>query len=91
MSGYQECHCRDCFEILVGEPDDFCDECIEAGCPDYQGVLGMSQECQRSDAYDDVCSTCGGGGAGGGEIDAVGHDREHTTVTVVCPDCGGEG
>ena len=53
-SGYTHCKCRDCFEITVsndmGNPD-FCTECEEAGCPDYQGVEGMSQECQRPDAY----------------------------------------
>ena len=51
MSGYVYCHCRDCFEQFVGEPEEFCDECIEAGCPDYQGVESMNQECKREDAY----------------------------------------
>jgi hypothetical protein len=32
---------------------DYCDECIEAGCPDYQGVEGMSQECQREDIWEE--------------------------------------
>lgn len=47
MTGYYHCACRDCMEILVGEEGDFCDECIEAGCPDYQGQKDMSQECQK--------------------------------------------
>ena len=51
MSGYIHCHCRDCFEIIVGEPVDFCDGCTKAGCPDYQGVEGMNQECKSPDAY----------------------------------------
>jgi len=51
QSGYQHCACRDCFELIVGKPGDFCDGCEEAGCPDYQEVEGMSQECQRLDAY----------------------------------------
>lgn len=50
--GYTYCQCRDCFEIVID--GGFCDECVEAGCPDYQNVPGMSQECLRSDAYDEV-------------------------------------
>lgn len=53
-SGYTQCKCRDCFEIVVSNDQahpDFCDGCRKAGCPDYQGVKGMSQECQRPDAY----------------------------------------
>jgi hypothetical protein len=50
--GYTYCKCRDCFEITIGKyGNTFCSECIDAGCPDYQGVEGMSQECQRPDAY----------------------------------------
>lgn len=48
MSGYTPCACRDCKEIAIGEPGKaYCHECEDAGCPDYQGVEGMSQECQR--------------------------------------------
>lgn len=54
--GYQHCACRDCFDITFGSPGVFCEECKEAGCPDYQGQKGMSQECQRDDAYDTVSS-----------------------------------
>lgn len=46
-SGYTQCACRDCFEIVVSNDmahPDFCEGCREAGCePD--------QECQRPDAY----------------------------------------
>jgi len=60
MSGYINCSCRDCFEVTVGEgPEEFCHGCTESGCPDYQGQKGMSQECQRADAYGAVgCPTC---------------------------------
>jgi len=47
--GYKPCDCRDCMEIAVGP---YCLECEEAGCPDFQGVEGMSQECQCKSAYD---------------------------------------
>lgn len=50
-SGYQHCACRDCFDLAIGVPGAFCWACKEAGCPDYQGQEGMSQECQRDDAY----------------------------------------
>jgi len=55
MSGYMYCTCRDCFELIVGEEGDYCDDCIEAGCPDYQGQKGMSQECQGKHAYGTPC------------------------------------
>jgi len=54
-SGYTHCRCRDCFEIVVSDDMDnpgYCDGCRKAGCPDYQGVKGMTQECQNPDAYD---------------------------------------
>lgn len=42
--GYHPCACRDCFEVYVGEPGEFCDECEVAGCcPD--------EECQAPGAY----------------------------------------
>ncbi len=31
-SGYVDCGCRDCFEIAIGFPGDFCNECEDAGC-----------------------------------------------------------
>jgi hypothetical protein len=33
-------------EIAIGEPGAYCHDCEAAGCPDYQGQAGMSQECQ---------------------------------------------
>lgn len=61
-SGMTGCKCRDCMELTVSDDSDhpdFCFECIDAGCPDYQGVEGMSQECQRPDAYGSPdCPTC---------------------------------
>jgi hypothetical protein len=51
-SGYTPCACRDCMETAIGIPGEaFCHECEETGCPDYQGVAGMSQECQAPGAY----------------------------------------
>jgi hypothetical protein len=53
-SGYVQCACRDCMEIAIssgGKKRAFCSGCRDAGCPDYQGQPGMSQECQRPDAY----------------------------------------
>lgn len=69
-SGYQTCFCRDCGELAVGWPGIFCHECVEAGCPDYQGQKGMSQECRAPHTYCDgdeiegkdgeaYCSECG--------------------------------
>ena len=56
MAGYTSCACRDCMEIAIGEPGEaYCGDCEDAGCADYQGVPGMSQECQveRLDDEDD--------------------------------------
>jgi hypothetical protein len=50
-SGYRPCACRDCMEIAIGGPGAYCHECVAAGCPDYQGQPGMSQECQAMKAY----------------------------------------
>lgn len=50
--GYVPCACRDCMEPAIGiRGKAFCLGCSDAGCPDYQGKRGMSQECQRPDAY----------------------------------------
>jgi hypothetical protein len=38
----------------AGEEKAYCTACEEAGCRDYQGVPGMSQECQAPEAYGDV-------------------------------------
>lgn len=64
LGGYVACACRDCFEVTIApshwsdEPPKsvFCNECADAGCPDYQDQPGMRQECQRSDAYG--CEYC---------------------------------
>jgi hypothetical protein len=70
-SGYAHCHCRDCGETIIvsdverhragtnGPEDAYCDGCLDSGCPGYQGFEGMSQECQRADAYGSrACLTC---------------------------------
>lgn len=44
MSGYIDCGCRDCFEIAIGEPGDFCTNCEDAGCE-------ADSECQSPNAY----------------------------------------
>lgn len=51
-SGYTNCACRDCMEIIVANNParpELCDDCNAAGCgdPDAQGW----PECQREDAY----------------------------------------
>lgn len=54
QSGYVPCACRDCMEVAIqgpGEANGYCAACEAAGCPDYQGVPGMSQECQAPGAY----------------------------------------
>jgi hypothetical protein len=40
-------------EIAIGEGKRpaYCHACESAGCPDYQGMRGMSQECQVDNAY----------------------------------------
>jgi hypothetical protein len=56
QSGYVPCACRDCMEIAIqslSEESAYCAACEEAGCPDYQGVPGMSQECLAPGAYGD--------------------------------------
>ena len=52
-SGYTPCKCRDCFETVIGVyGETFCDDCTSEGCADYQGVKGMSQDCQAAGACD---------------------------------------
>ena len=53
-SGYVPCDCRDCMEIAIQDPREktaYCHDCEAAGCPEYQGVPGMSQACQAPGAY----------------------------------------
>jgi hypothetical protein len=45
-SGYQNCACRDCMEIAIGEEGVYCEECLEAGCPE-----SLSGECEAPGAY----------------------------------------
>ena len=47
MSGYTDCACRDCFEIVVAGDDEehpLCSACEDAGCSPDDG------ECQAQDA-----------------------------------------
>lgn len=42
--GYRHCFCRDCFELTIGPPGEWCDHCEASGCePD--------SECQWGGAY----------------------------------------
>lgn len=58
MSGYQDCACRDCFDIAIGDGEPtLCNDCKSAGCEAYpgypypRGSLSRSFYCQRADAY----------------------------------------
>ena len=55
-TGYVACACRDCMEVAIqgaiGQKA-YCSACVEAGCPDHQGVPEMSQECRAPGAYGD--------------------------------------
>jgi hypothetical protein len=62
-AGYRPCACRDCFETAIGGPGSYCHACDRAGCADYQGRRGMSQECRAEGAY--------GGDEGGGKRRSV--------------------
>jgi len=46
--GYHHCACRDCFDLYVGEPDEFCLQCIEAGCEQDDT---RDSECLRPETY----------------------------------------
>ena len=52
-TGYKPCACRDCMEIAIGPVGSFCHACEDAGCPDYQGVDGLPQECQVEPDFDE--------------------------------------
>lgn len=41
-AGYVHCACNECFEIIVGLPGDYCDDCLDCDCPDHS-------ECQNID------------------------------------------
>lgn len=49
MSGYVPCGCCECFEIAIGEPGQFCDECIEAECVASEGC-----DVERFDTTDET-------------------------------------
>lgn len=55
MSGYMNCACRDCFEIVIGSGPTLCDECQDSGCtnhdnlPGFMTGYGLGYECQRED------------------------------------------
>ncbi len=51
MSGYQDCGCRDCFEIAIGDGEPaLCHSCEEAGC-DVEG----GSECEADHGHDEDC------------------------------------
>jgi len=59
-AGYIDCGCRDCFEIAIGHPGDFCLGCEEHGCE-------PGKECSQPSAYgcdedseDFLTPECGG-------------------------------
>lgn len=43
--GYHECGCPACFEILIGVPGEFCDDCKDAGCDEERCVGQYQEEC----------------------------------------------
>lgn len=57
-SGYTECACRDCFEIVVStdtDRPDFCDDCLTYAC-DTEHLIAVEHgsngcECSQPDAY----------------------------------------
>lgn len=55
MSGYIHCACGGCFEIVIGEPGDYCDDCIKAQCGWYD-QHGMKHE---TECLVDKCESCG--------------------------------
>lgn len=46
--GYWSCACRDCFELYVGEPGDFCHDCTEASCG-YHQDCSVPLECPSAE------------------------------------------
>ena len=43
-AGYRYCGCSTCFELTIGSPGVWCDDCIEADCGDECEVLHMSED-----------------------------------------------
>lgn len=57
MSGYQDCACRDCFDIAIGDgKPTLCYECDAAGCVKFNTNLPTYIfDCQRDDdQYEDA-------------------------------------
>jgi hypothetical protein len=54
MSGYTHCACHECFEVTIGEPGDYCEDCLaiggievvaDPGCPrDTVWLSGTTQD-----------------------------------------------
>lgn len=98
MSGYVHCACRDCFAIdFIGEPGDFCEECVEAGCHenpkigrcmlcDDGGFIGRSDDLTGGKP----CEVCGPGQHECLREDAYSDDLEGFSVPT-CPACGSYG
>ena len=89
--GYTDCACRDCFEIAIGIAGKaYCNACEEAGCDDYQGVEGLSQECQAEGAYggDDGCEHCGDADADECDLGAHGTVRLCGACATACQEGG---
>ena len=68
MSGYVHCACRDCMDLAIGEPGEFCNACIEAGCFEHpkigscmlcddDGYIGRDEDL----AGGEPCGVCGPG------------------------------
>lgn len=59
MSGYCDCMCPYCFEIYVGEPGGFCDDCLTSECtghgeclaPGAYGAEEIADERSPEDVY----------------------------------------
>lgn len=64
MSGYVNCACGGCFEIVCGEEGDYCHECREAQCDSYDehGMKGETEclvdPCKACGAYNEDCKGC---------------------------------
>jgi hypothetical protein len=54
--GYQYCGCPGCFEITIGVPGEYCDDCKEAGCDEERCIGQSKEEClvERCEDCEDV-------------------------------------
>lgn len=68
MSGYNHCACGGCFEIVCGEPGDYCHECREAQCDSYDEhamkheTACLVDPCKACGAFNEDCLGCEHGG-----------------------------